>query len=163
MGRYDTAKVCMNGHLITNSIEQHPEHREPFCSSCGASTITKCPNCNSNIRGEHQTGVKAIVIPIGPATPPTYCVNCGKPFPWTEKKLKVQEAMEVLKGSGLSNTELAESESDLNEITKDSPDAQSAALRLKKHMLGLGSSAMASLRSLFVDIASETVKKTLGL
>jgi len=84
MGHYDAQQVCLNGHQITDNYHSSPEFRKKFCPTCGAETIHQCPNCGHEIRGDYHTdGVVAIGFP----TPvPTHCENCGKPFPWTEKK-----------------------------------------------------------------------------
>ncbi len=53
-GRYDTAQICMNGHIINSMSKSHPEHNKEFCDKCGARTITKCPHCNTPIRGHYH-------------------------------------------------------------------------------------------------------------
>ena len=54
----DTMQVCMNGHVINAAVQNSPEFNKEFCTTCGAKTITKCPNCSSPIPGDLQdTGV----------------------------------------------------------------------------------------------------------
>jgi hypothetical protein len=53
---YDTAQVCLSGHVITNSAEDYPHHRQDFCSDCGQRTIMACEHCQTPIRG-HLRGV----------------------------------------------------------------------------------------------------------
>ena len=36
---YDTAQVCLNGHVITQFAETRPEHLKKFCDKCGATLI----------------------------------------------------------------------------------------------------------------------------
>lgn len=86
MGYYDTQQVCLNGHQITDSYHRSPEFRKKFCATCGSETIHKCPACNHEIRGDyHVEGVFA----VSRTAIPTHCENCGKQFPWVEKKAKL--------------------------------------------------------------------------
>lgn len=50
---YDIQQICENGHQITGCYKIHPEDRQEFCQTCGALTVTKCQNCNTEIRGCH--------------------------------------------------------------------------------------------------------------
>jgi len=51
---YDTAQICMNGHVINSMSKSHPEHNKKFCDKCGAPTINNCPKCNTPIRGHYH-------------------------------------------------------------------------------------------------------------
>jgi hypothetical protein len=60
----------------------YPESNKKFCDKCGSETITKCPKCQAYIQGYyHVEGV------LGGFTYklPTFCHECGAPYPWTEK------------------------------------------------------------------------------
>lgn len=35
MGWYNTAQVCLNGHIITAYADSYEQHRKDFCSECG--------------------------------------------------------------------------------------------------------------------------------
>lgn len=156
-GKYSTAQVCMNGHTITSSIQKNPELKEEYCSACGEPTITTCPNCNSDIKGRYDIDGFAS-FSGGYEGARAYCHKCGHPFPWTDRKMKA--AIEALKEEGtFSDDELEEIESDLNEVTKDSPASKPAALRLKKMIEKVGGSVGEVARGLIVSIASETVSK----
>jgi hypothetical protein len=78
---HDAMQVCLNGHFITDSYYDHPDFRKRFCTSCGAETIHKCPNCAQDIKGRY---VMASVIDLtSSSTPvPKLCEYCGKNFPW---------------------------------------------------------------------------------
>ena len=82
----DTMQVCMNGHVINAAVQNSPEFNKEFCTTCGAKTITKCPNCSSPIPGDLQdTGV----LVLGFRTPaPGFCQHCGEKFPWANKEPK---------------------------------------------------------------------------
>lgn len=87
MGYHDVQQVCLNGHQITDNYNRSPQFRRKFCAECGAETIHQCPECKADIPGDyHSDGV----VMIGFPTPvPTHCENCGKPFPWADKKLNL--------------------------------------------------------------------------
>ena len=95
MGKYYTAEVCMKGHIITDSIEKHPEDRKPIRPQCGEPTITMCPSCDREIQikgcdydeSDPLVGIaKSIADSDPPPSLPAYCSKCGKPLPWTDKK-----------------------------------------------------------------------------
>jgi len=155
---YDTAQICTNGHLINSQSVNSPEHNKKFCDKCGARTITNCQNCNASIRGDY------FVAGMGEPSYntyfrlPSFCPDCGKPYPWTEAKLKAaQDFTDMLE-------ELTQEERDLlkkslNDIVLDTPQTPVAANRFKMLAAKVGKVAAEQLRELVVDIASETAKK----
>ena len=84
---YETAQVCRNGHLITDYYRSSPELRKQFCPNCGAPTIFQCPNCGTEIQG-HYIVPGVIAVGFKPHVP-SYCHDCGQPYPWTEAHLEV--------------------------------------------------------------------------
>lgn len=160
MGTYQVAQVCPNGHVTTSSADQYPELREAFCSKCGKSTITTCPNCEASIRGHFE--VEGFISIGRNYEPSSFCYKCGKAFPWTERK--VAAAVELVEaGADLSSEEVAEFRSDLTELTKDTAKTQVASLRFKKVMAKVGESVASGVRDIVVDVLSETAKRALGL
>lgn len=158
MGIYRVAQVCPNGHVATTAADQNPELREAFCSTCGETTITNCPNCSASIRGDYY--VEDVFGFGGDYEPPSFCHNCGKAFPWTERKIaSAVELVEV--GADLSPDELQQFRSDLTELTKDSPKTQVASLRFKKVMSKVGTSVASGVRDIVVDVLSEAAKKAI--
>ncbi len=88
---YDTMQVCEKGHLITDTYDTYPNHRQDFCHRCGSQTTTTCPYCNEKIRGfYHVDGV------VGGSRPkvPFNCHSCGKAYPW-RKKAVFKEALVI--------------------------------------------------------------------
>jgi predicted RNA-binding Zn-ribbon protein involved in translation (DUF1610 family) len=84
---YDTQQVCENGHQITDRYNDYPQRRKDYCPECGAKTIHKCLNSNTEIKGYH-------VIPGavgGGSSVQDYCDKCGKQFPWAVKKAGNEE------------------------------------------------------------------------
>ena len=158
MRTYRIAQISPNGHVATNTADQHPEQQEAYCSRCGEATIIDCPSCRTSIRGFYDEGK---LIYVGPKyTPPSFCYNCGNAFPWTERK--IASAVELIEvGAELSSEELQEFRTDLSELTKDSPKTQVASLRFKKVMTKVGTSIASGVRDIVVDVLSEAAKKAI--
>jgi hypothetical protein len=159
MGVYRVGQVCLSGHAITDAADAHPERQERRCSRCGAETILKCPKCAANIRGDyHVDGV----FGGGEWTPPRFCHECGQAYQWTQAKISTtNELIDEL--DELSDEDKVRLKSSVDELVRDAPSAEIAALRVKKAFLRLGKLSGDSLRQLLVDILSETAKKMMGL
>ena len=41
-GYYETAQICINGHVIPSGIESSKSSMQEFCEDCGKPTIIKC-------------------------------------------------------------------------------------------------------------------------
>lgn len=160
MTRYLTAQVCLNGHLITSSIEHNPELKEKFCSKCGAETITTCPSCGAPIRGELYDDEIAIICPI--LIVDSYCTNCGKPYPWTKAALEnaillIQEEDELSEQLKISVVE------SLPDIITETPKTNLAVARFKKVLVSAGQFTADGIRQFAIDFGCELAKKLLGL
>lgn len=158
MGTYRLAEICPNGHVVTASADQYPEHREKFCSKCGEETLTQCPYCKSTIRGQYESSRFGGSFGY---TRPAHCHNCGSPFPWTGRKLDgVIEYLQA--GADLTTEEIQQLRTDLTDLTKDdSPKTQVASLRFKKVMAKVGTSVATGVREIIVDVLSEAAKKAI--
>jgi hypothetical protein len=131
-----------------------PQFKKKFCDKCGAPTITNCQNCDTPIRG----GYHSDFIGFFDYTPPSFCHDCGKPYPWTEAKLKAaQELTDLLEDLSPEEREILKKSFD--DIVRDTPQTTVAATRFKKLVAKAGKVAAEQLRELVVDIASETAKK----
>lgn len=118
----------------------------------------QCPNCSAMIRGDyHVEGV----LTIGDGyVPPAFCHNCGRAFPWTDRK--IASAVELVEaGTGISADDIQQFRADLTELTKDSPKTQVASLRFKKIMARAGGSVASGVRDIVVDVLSEAAKKSI--
>lgn len=158
MGTYDQMQVCINGHQITARAQRSPELRAKHCSQCGVATIDQCPSCQASIRGVYDVpGVFA-----ARATPvPQYCHNCGSAYPWQEAA--IENLRDVLREGDLSEADFAELESALPDVIRDTPKTESASLRVKRLLGGVGKPVYDVAVRVISDIASETAKKTMGL
>ena len=154
---YDVAQICLNGHVINASAKEYPQFNNKFCDKCGAATITNCLNCNSEIQGEyHAEGV----ISISHYTAPTFCPNCGKPYPWTEARTQAaHELAQELENISDGDKEILTQS--INEIVKDSPKTTLAATRFKKILSKTSIPIINAFKDILIDIVSETAKKFL--
>ncbi len=157
---YDVDQVCLNGHVINDRYNESPQNNKKHCPECGELTITQCINCHADIPGYYNS-TKVAALYTEPA--PSYCHNCGKPYPWTENKLKAAKELIELQEQWqkLGKEEQASIEKSLADITKDTPQATVGATRLNKLLVKIGSGAGDALKQIFVDVASETAKKVL--
>lgn len=154
---YDTAQVCLNGHTITECASLAPERMSAFCEECGASTITQCPSCNQPIRGRYYVPELASWSEY---KPPAFCPNCGRPYPWTERRLAIARSMaESL--PGLSGDERDLLTTDLNDLARDTPATPLAVSRLKKLLARVGAETAGMLKSVLVDVLTEATKKAI--
>lgn len=104
-----------------------PQFREKYCSICGEQTITKCPHCDSSIRGSYY---EPDVLGDFEYAKPSFCHKCGKPFPWTERYLQAASELMGLSGE-LEDAELTQFKTDLDSLMKDTPKTKVASFRVK--------------------------------
>ena len=150
---YDTAQVCLNGHIVNAWSVKAPEQNQKFCTKCGAKTVTSCAGCQAPIRGHLHPSFSP-----GPDTPPIYCHNCGRPYPWTEAALKAaRDLSDDL--DELSDEEKEKLKGTLDDLVKDSHQTAVAAERFKRLLAKAGESAARAFRQVLVDVVSETAKK----
>jgi hypothetical protein len=154
---YDTAQICLNGHIITACINRAAERGSSFCEQCGAPTVTKCPKCDQPIRGYHHAPGE---IDWSEYKPPAFCPNCGHPYPWTERRLAIARSVaESL--PGLTGEEQGVLIEDLDNLVRDTPATPLAVGRLKKLLARVGTEAAGMLKSVLVDVLTEATKKAI--
>lgn len=157
MGYYNTAQICTNGHIITDSYDINPEFRQNFCDICGAKTIITCPNCNSKIRGDYEVE-NITFIDSTMSSAPSYCYNCGKPYPWTDSALKAARELLAIDDT-LSQDELDYFTENMTSITVDTPNTKVVSTKLKIYLNKAGSAIVSAFKDIVVEIGSETAKK----
>jgi len=155
MGRYEVAQICLNGHVINARAGMWPHHNKDFCDKCGAATITRCPNCDTEIQGQYIVGSWSSDYAAA-----AFCPYCGKPYPWIEAKIQSAHELAV-ELENISDEEKKTLAMSIDEITKDTPKTTLAATRLKKILLKAGKPIADAFRDILVDVASETAKKVL--
>ncbi len=160
MTRYLTAQVCLNGHLITSSIEQDSALMQAFCSKCGAKTITACPSCNAPLRGELYDD-EMVIYGYTP-TVDAYCPKCGKPFPWTASALESTKLL-ILEEENFSEQLKNSLVEVLPDVIVETPKTNLAVVRLKKGLTAAGKFTADAIRQFAIDFGCEFAKKSLGL
>jgi hypothetical protein len=154
MGQYDTAQVCLNGHVITDTYYRVPQFRQDFCSMCGQATVHQCKACGTEIRGDYYVpGV--IDLTMSKKVAPSFCHGCGKPHPWTAAKILAAQAMadEV---EGLNDAERVMLKASIEQIASDTPMTEVAVTRIKKLIPKVAKEGVGALRRLIIDVAGKT-------
>jgi hypothetical protein len=153
MEYFDVAQICLNGHIINSRARTYPEENQKFCIKCGKETIRACSKCKENIRGFNPLAEGKFVLSL-----PSFCHECGSPYPWTESKASViKEIVDMSEELSDSDKELFKSS--IPDIMTENPRTEISALNIKKWLKKIGKDAAPHLRSLVIDIASETAKK----
>ena len=149
---YDVAQICLNGHIINNSSTDNPEYNEKYCKKCGAETITQCQQCGEQIRG-HLRGV----FPSINQPPPSFCINCGQPYPWTISRLEaarqLTEELEIL-----DDDEKETLNESIKNLVSDTPMTTVSVGRFKKLMKKVGPAMAGMFRDILVSVITETAK-----
>ena len=153
--RYDVAQICENGHVVNSWSASSPEHNEKFCSKCGAPTITKCPSCDTLIRGNVLDDFPDLHFEA-----PKFCINCGNPYPWTQSRLTaaVELANEL---ESINESDKAILVASINDLVKDTSSTPIAAMRFKKIMVKVGTATASMFKDILVDILSEAARKAI--
>jgi hypothetical protein len=155
---YKTAQICLNGHV--RSVEAEFQNDGSHCSECGAQNITNCPNCGAPIHGRYD--VPGVMELTGHYTIPNNCHNCGTAYPWTQAKVQALRDL-VAEMHGLSQKERDRLEGSLGDLITDTPRTKLTVTLFKKALSKAGGDVATAAKTLLVDIASETVKKSLGI
>lgn len=151
---YDTAQICLNGHVATGSYHDSPEFRQDYCKHCGVKTTIHCSSCNKEINGRFRGHMSLSNI-----SAPSFCIGCGKPYPWTAAKVVAAKAM-VDELSNLDESERVLLKASIDDIAADTPMTQVAVVRVKKLIPKMGDLAPA-MRKLFVDVAGKAAAEML--
>src|SRR5215204_7155641 len=114
---YDTAQICVNGHVINSSAGDFPNINAAYCPKCGAATLMNCPACKAPIRGHYTVpGVLSILH----FTSPAYCHSCGQPYPWTSVALAAaRELADTL--DDLTEDERVELKESIGHLIRETP------------------------------------------
>jgi len=157
MGTYDIAQICLNGHVINNQAREYREHNKKFCPSCGSSTITTCPFCNTPIKGYYS--VQGVISLGERYRPPHFCEECGRAYPWTVSRQKAAE--ELIEFSDLAQTEKEDLKNSVTDLVAGGPKSSIAILKVKKYIGKAGTLLGNTLKDILTDVLSEAVKKAI--
>lgn len=150
---FDTAQICLNGHVINRRFESWPDKNAPHCAKCGAKTITQCPDCKTNIRGGY---FGAMPSPREESADP-FCSECGAAYPWTESRLSTAREL-VREFERLSESEKGVLIRSLDDLVRDTPKTPVAILRFKEMVAKAGSVGADALKTILVQIVVESAK-----
>jgi hypothetical protein len=150
--RYDIAEICQNGHVTNELTQTYPEFSKPFCDTCGARTTTSCNRCCQCIRGRMLDSLNVSELPV-----PAFCQYCGAPFPWTVSKLDA--AHELIDELGLDIPEKTLLTESIEELVRNTPKAQAAAVRFQRLTENAKPLVMEGLRQVLYNVLSEPVRK----
>lgn len=151
-------EVCLNGHQLSVT-KKDTANPVPFCSKCGEKVISVCQECNAPIHGWLENDR---VTYIGPRKKdrPSYCSECGKPYPWTS--LVLHSAVELLAlDENLSEHDKQLIKTAIPDLLVDTPKTKVAETKFKKGFSMASSTIKNSLYNLLVDVLSDTAKKSI--
>lgn len=153
-GQYKTAQICTNGHLITENFAA-ADIPTRYCETCGARTITQCPNCKANIRGHlHFDGIEV----CAPYKRPSFCYNCGKPYPWAEEAMAAAKEL-AMESEELTDKDAEDLEAAMADIMQDGPRTEVASVKIKKIVKKAGSTIGGAIEKIAVNVATEAAKQ----
>jgi hypothetical protein len=155
---YDTAQICVEGHIISMFAASNEERTQEHCINCGAVTVMECSHCHEPIRGHHH----GPGIGTTPTKPPAFCHKCGNAYPWIEKNLAVGAAL-IDEMQGLSDSEKEALAKSLPDLVRDVPATEVAVVRFKKFLPKVGETAYAAFKAVLISVVTEEAKKKLGL
>lgn len=152
---YHGVTICRNRHVVN----LYKDNASKFCPICGAETYSKCPHCNTSIKGLWYS---PDVLDFRPPSydVPSFCEVCAAPYPWTEKILEnAVELIELDDELDLSTKELIKTA--IPDLVSDTLSTPVAINKYRKGIAKAGEILANSLRSLLIDVVSETTKKLL--
>jgi len=172
---FDIAQICLNGHIINGEYRKHPENNQVHCSRCGEKTITSCPSCGNEIKGDetlytpgHSKGVYGTVKPVTVnehlfpmGDIPRFCINCGKPFPWTVRDSEQLYAI-VDEVKALDPLEKANMKRSIDDLMRDT-GIELGKTHLKLFLQKAGKQVFESFKSVLISIISASVRKQIGI
>lgn len=160
------AIVCRNGHVICEAIRTFPQRVADFCEECGEAGVRKCDSCDQEIQGYDFVEMETVSPEQERTgmgwTPPRYCPGCGHPYPWTQKAREaITEAIQELED--LTAGEREQLLRSVPDIVADTPKSETAVLRYKKALAKLGRDTATVMQNVITAVATEAVKKMMGM
>lgn len=135
-----------------------PECAVPYCPRCGNQTITACLSCESPIRGKYIYEHGTMVIIVRKYSQPSFCYQCGSPFPWTQAR--VAAAKELADELDLPEEDRETLKSTIDDLSSEvTPEV--TVPRFKKLIGKVGKVSADAMRKVVFEIVSEAVRKML--
>jgi len=148
---YDTAQVCLSGHVITHRVKECASRTKNFCTICGEPTTTKCSNCSAPIKGFYSGDSI-----LADYTRPNYCHDCGKPYPWTENAI-IESSIVIDKDLELSIEDKEEFKQAITSLVK----SKESPSRFKTFLKKTSKATAQSLKDILIDVLSESISKSI--
>lgn len=157
-GYYHVSQVCLNGHELTDRIDENPEKESRCCPTCGERTIFACLHCASPIRGEYESLGFDPDYGRGTTPVPNYCHACGNPYPWTNRHKETARKM-VDDLPRLSKKEKEVLKDCIDDLVDDTPEATYSASKFDELMKKTKKKAGNQLREFLIEVVAETAKR----
>ena len=150
---YDTAQICLDGHIISKTTKRNPESKEDYCHTCGKETITECLQCSTGIRGSYYiNGSAAYSYSL-----PNHCYSCGEPFPWTTLHIKLIE--ELVDELDLDNNDKETLRNEAKHIVCSTQRTTLARHKCKRILSSLSDEAREMFKRLLTSIGTENINE----
>lgn len=162
MSRFETALVCLNGHLVNAAYHAKPRRNVRRCERCGVETISRCYQCKEPIRGDEHVDDRwrGYVNPL--TRPPAFCHDCGDPYPWTEAKRRaLADVIDELQD--LDPAERYKLKASIGDLIAQTPGTDLAVVRVKRAIAKVGERAGKLFAKVVTDVACETARRAFGL
>ena len=154
---HDVAQICLEGHVTNSASRIHPQSNVKYCKKCGKKTITQCPCCNMNIRGQYHNSE----ITLGSMySAPNHCPNCGKPFPWIQSRIKL--AKEFIEDLELQPKDKTGLQNEIENIVCDTQRTEFACYKFKRIISTLSNEIQDLFKKIFTVIATDKANELLG-
>ncbi|MHB8973734.1 MAG: DUF2321 domain-containing protein [Pirellulaceae bacterium] len=144
----DPIHICLNGHVVPN---EDGVERTKHCLQCGEVIVSQCQSCQ-----------KPLPIPdefdIQPAAP-AHCGHCGQAHEWTRRRK--QAAIELFVEDVGDTDDAKTFASEIEHISRDTPNAKLAAVRINNLLAKIGTKTAALIRDLLVGVASSLIAEQL--
>lgn len=118
-----------------------------------------CAACNSQIQGEY---VVSDVVVMGGRNqrPPAFCHECGRPYPWTERR--IESARELANDfEELSTDDREKLKEAVVDVVVASPKTEVSAGRFKKIMGKVKSEGANAMKTILYDVLGEVAKRSI--
>jgi hypothetical protein len=118
-----------------------------------------CPSCSASILGEYDSPNVAVISFRG-WKPPAHCHQCGKPYPWTERRAAaLADAIDEV--DELSQIERDKLKQSIPDVLSKTPGTDTAVARFKKAIKKGGDVGGKLLSDVLAKVAAEVVTKSI--